>query len=290
MKSNDTKLLDYFNCRGIAVSLVEGKNKLCLNPEYRITSDVSKLVSGKKAEIIAEVRATGKQIGNEIVPNYKILWVATDLETFEDNDPRIGFEACIEAKVYRMLSPEYFAWLRSRVVNAKKLLDKKRIKAETFEELKQRFAEIAKWAEARFGKDELKAAMANENGIKGYILPSEKTYNALKRSDSLDAQSAMFREQLNSRGYAVIWSTVAECHVVFCKDSAVAVPEAEGSAIFTMDEARSVVNIPEAELRTICDVKRVLGGIVEQPVTQQMITQQSLSGDFDSGSDPFAGE
>ena len=250
MKSNDTKLLDYFNCRGIAVSLVEGKNKLCLNPEYRITSDVSKLVSGKKAEIIAEVRATGKQIGNEIVPNYKILWVATDLETFEDNDPRIGFEACIEAKVYRMLSPEYFAWLRSRVVNAKKLLDKKRIKA-------------------RFGKDELKAAMANENGIKGYILPSEKTYNALKRSDSLDAQSAMFREQLNSRGYAVIWSTVAECHVVFCKDSAVAVPEAEGSAIFTMDEARSVVNIPEAELRTICDVKRVLCGIVEQPVTQQ---------------------
>ena len=65
----------------------------------------------------------------------------------------------INDTVYRRLDPEYYAWLRSRMVLAKKAAAAGQLDAAAFEDLRVRFNAIHEWALQRFGEDHLLEAV-----------------------------------------------------------------------------------------------------------------------------------
>ena len=65
----------------------------------------------------------------------------------------------INDTVYRRLDPEYYAWLRSRMVAAKKAATAGHLDAAAFEDLRVRFNAVHEWAVEHFGEDELLAAV-----------------------------------------------------------------------------------------------------------------------------------
>ncbi len=88
--------------------------------------------------------------------------VALEIETRATADSQdTDFE--INGKAYRRLCPEYYAWLRSRMVIAKKKLT-----PETFAALKARFMTVRDLALDLFGEDAIKHAVETFDG-KSYV-------------------------------------------------------------------------------------------------------------------------
>ena len=184
--------LDTLTKHGLGASVQPG-GKLRLEPDWLITDDVRQFVREHREEIVQEITASSAAVGSstEIVPDYHILWVATDLDSFEENDPRYGYELNCEP-VYRMLDGAYYAWLRHRMENAKKAHDTGRMDDETFEVLRARFNVIHTWAVQHIGEDTLRMAVRTTN-VKTYVPPSEATYAAYRQTWD-DAWSA-FRQR-----------------------------------------------------------------------------------------------
>jgi hypothetical protein len=65
----------------------------------------------------------------------------------------------INDTAYRRLDPEYYAWLRSRMVLAKKAATSGQIDAAAFEELRVRFNAVHEWAVQHFGDEKLLTAL-----------------------------------------------------------------------------------------------------------------------------------
>ena len=65
----------------------------------------------------------------------------------------------INDTVYRRLDPEYYAWLRSRMVLAKKAATAGHLDAAAFEDLRIRFNAVHEWAVQHFGEEQLLAAV-----------------------------------------------------------------------------------------------------------------------------------
>ena len=89
------------------------------------------------------------------------LFVSTDLETTQ-------FEWAITSasdveysgKIYRRLDPEYFAWLRSRMLAAQSAFKAGKLPETKWESLKNRFNPLQEYAVQKFGKEHLQQAFS----------------------------------------------------------------------------------------------------------------------------------
>ena len=88
------------------------------------------------------------------------LFVATSLHVWFTGEPdRFARDFQIDDTVYRRLDSEYYAWLRSRMVLAKKDATAGQLDTAAFEDLRVRFNAVHQWAVEHFGEDELLAAV-----------------------------------------------------------------------------------------------------------------------------------
>jgi hypothetical protein len=88
------------------------------------------------------------------------LFVATSLHVWSTGEPDwFARDFQINDTVYRRLDPEYYAWLRSRMVLAKKAATAGHLDAAAFEDLRVRFNAVHEWAVEHFGEDELLATV-----------------------------------------------------------------------------------------------------------------------------------
>ena len=85
--------------------------------------------------------------------------MATSLHVGHGEPDRFARDFQINDTVYRRLDPEYYAWLRSRMVLAKKAATAGQLDAAAFEDLRVRFNAVHEWAVEHFGEDELLAAV-----------------------------------------------------------------------------------------------------------------------------------
>lgn len=266
--------LDTISRQGIAVSIRHG-NVLWLDPQEVVTDDIRQLVRDHRDELIAEIRTSAGQTDSpEITPAYRFLWVATNLESFEEYDPRFGYEVGLDP-VYRMLDAQYYAWLRHRMENARKSHDAGALDTESFGVLRDRFNTIHSWAVAHIGEENLRRAVRTTN-LKRYMPPSDETVDAYHRTwdearranQSRHAahrvsQSARLRQLLSTQGYAGIKSPVLDDLVVFVRDDGVIVPTKWSAKVrFTLDELSLMVGSSVQAVNQIYDIKQVFGGKV----------------------------
>jgi hypothetical protein len=89
-----------------------------------------------------------------------VPWVSTDLQTIHP-EPTWGLapDCEINGRCYRKLDPEYFAWLRSRMVEVKSAHQAGQVEAAAFDELRARFNELQEIAIALFGEKALQNAI-----------------------------------------------------------------------------------------------------------------------------------
>ena len=89
-----------------------------------------------------------------------VLFVATDLSVLNDAYAPIDQdEVSIEGRAYRLLDPEYYAWLRSRMDTAQSACRKGKMPPETFDTLRIRFNAVHDQAIGLFGESALLAAV-----------------------------------------------------------------------------------------------------------------------------------
>lgn len=112
------------------------------------------------------------------------LFVAPDLDHFETPAPVVfADDVVISDRCFRRLDPAYFAWLRHKMVAAKRATDTGRLPSAVFAELRRRFTEIHGWALRRFGEDVLQDAVRtfdprtyeppsiDDDGLPGVLAP-----------------------------------------------------------------------------------------------------------------------
>ncbi len=273
--------LDTLNRRGIRASIRQG-NMIWLDPQYLVTSEIADMVRSHRDDLSSEIRACATSASEdvaEIVPDYHFLWVATDLDSFEEYDPRFGCELSCDP-VYRMLDASYYAWLRHRMENARKAHESGTLDDAAFNTLRERFNIIHTWAVRHIGEDALRMAIRTTN-LKSYVPPSDQTFAAYRKTwdDAWDAyerrravschpakpsdQAGKLQHLLDTRGYAGIRSGIIDDIVVFVRDDSVVVPPKWSSkVIFTMDELTLMVGSSPEAVKQIHEVKRVFGGKV----------------------------
>ena len=89
-----------------------------------------------------------------------VPWVSTDLRILRP-DPtwRLAPDCTVDARCYRKLDPEYFAWLRSRMLEVRAAHKAGRVSQAAFDELRRRFNELQEIAIALFGEMTLQNAL-----------------------------------------------------------------------------------------------------------------------------------
>ena len=88
------------------------------------------------------------------------LFVSTSLATWTTTAPeQFARDFQIDDTVYRRLDPEYYAWLRSRMVIAKKTATAGHLPSAAFEDLRLRFNSVHDWAVHHFGEAPLLAVL-----------------------------------------------------------------------------------------------------------------------------------
>lgn len=270
---------------------IQPDGRIRLEPDWLITDSIRQMVRERREELIREIteNAAPGDPSVEVVPDYHLLWVATDLDSFEEFDPRFGYEVGGDP-VYRMLDAPYYAWLRHRMENVRKAYESGRLNDADFETLRTRFNTIHSWAVRHIGEDALRRAVRTTN-MKSYVPPSDQTFAAYRKTwdDAWEAyqqnqvarsrtpqpsdQARKLQHLLDTQGYAGIRSSIVEDIVVFVRDDSVVVPAKwTGNVRFTMDELRLMVGSTPEAVKQICEVKRVFGGKV-----------------VPTGDDPFAG-
>ncbi len=99
------------------------------------------------------------------------LFVSTSLATWTTANPKqFARDFQINDTVYRRLDPGYYAWLRSRMVVAKKAATAGHLPPAAFEELRVRFNVVHEWAVEQFGESCLLDAI-RELDARGYAPP-----------------------------------------------------------------------------------------------------------------------
>lgn len=115
-----------------------------------------------------------------------VLYVATSLETWETCTPEPDQDAICEPCGFRRLDPEYYAWLRSRMVLAQKRYQAGRLPARQYDELRARFNAVHVWAVERFGEPVLLEAVRSIDP-RAYRPPTVKDAEEADSSDVVEA-------------------------------------------------------------------------------------------------------
>lgn len=268
--------VDTISRMGILATVRHG-NVVWLDPQELVTDEIRHLVREHRDELIAEIRSSAGQMApatREITPAYRFLWVATNLESFEEYDPRFGYEVGRDP-VYRMLDAQYYAWLRHRMENVRKSHEAGGLDAESFDILRDRFNTIHNWAVAHIGEENLRRAVRTTN-LKRYVPPSDETIAAYHRTwdeartanqarhvAHRASRSARLGQLLSTQGYAGIKSPVLDDLVVFVRDGGVIVPmKWSAKARFTLDELSLMIGSSVDAVKQIYDIKQVFGGKV----------------------------
>lgn len=272
--------IDSLTIRGIRAS-IQPDGRIRLEPDWLITDSIRQIVREHREELVREIteNATPGDPNEQIVPAYSILMVATDLDSWEADDPRFGYEIGGDP-VYRMLDASYYAWLRHRMENARKSHDAGRLDAEAYNLLRERFNIIHDWAVRHIGEEALRRAIRTTN-VKSYVPPSEQTFASYRKTwdDAWDAyqqsraahnrpaepsdQASRLQHLLDTQGYAGIRSSIIEDIVVFVRDDSVVVPAKWSDKVrFTMDELSLMIGYAPEAVKQIHEVKRVFGGKV----------------------------
>jgi hypothetical protein len=88
------------------------------------------------------------------------LFVSSALDTWATVNPEwFARDVQINDTVYRRIDPEYYAWLRSRMVVAKNVAATGKLDAAAFEDLRVRFNAVHEWAIEHFGEERLLEAV-----------------------------------------------------------------------------------------------------------------------------------
>ena len=88
------------------------------------------------------------------------LFVSTALDKwFTEHAAAFARDMQIDDIAYRRLDPEYYAWLRSRMMLAKSAASAGQIGIDAFDELRHRFNAIHQWAVDHFGEQALIASV-----------------------------------------------------------------------------------------------------------------------------------
>ena len=272
--------LEVLNRRGIRASIRQG-NLLWLDPQYMVTPDIAETLRSHKDETVAEIRGCAADASDdllEIVPDYHFLMVATNLDSWEADDPRFGYEVMLDT-CYRQMDATYYAWLRHRMENAQSAHKAGNLNDAAFDTLREQFNAIHSWAVIHIGEDVLRTAIRTAN-VKTYVPPSEQTFAAYRKTwdDAWDAyeqgraarqqpapsdQAGKLEHALATRGYAGIQSGIIDDIVVFVRDNSVVVPPKWSSKVtYTMEELALMVGSSPEAVKQIHDVKRIFGGKV----------------------------
>jgi hypothetical protein len=90
----------------------------------------------------------------------RALFVSSALEAWATENPEwFARDVQINDTMYRRLDPEYYAWLRSRMVLAKRAATAGKLAAPAFEDLRVRFNAVHEWALEHFGEQRLLEAV-----------------------------------------------------------------------------------------------------------------------------------
>jgi hypothetical protein len=109
-------------------------------------------MSAQPAVVPASSSADGSAHGH--------LFVSTALDTwFTEHAAAFARDVQIDDIAYRRLDPEYYAWLRSRMMLARKAATAGHLDAAAFGALRVRFNVVHEWAVEHLGEDELLAAV-----------------------------------------------------------------------------------------------------------------------------------
>ncbi|MHB1002167.1 MAG: hypothetical protein ACYC27_23245 [Armatimonadota bacterium] len=294
--------LDIFNKKGICVSVYDDKT-LRFDPKELVTDDLIDMARENKAQIIDEIKESAGKLNPdsnplEVAPDYQFLWVATDLTSFEEYDPRFGYELG-RNPVYRMLDAQYYAWLRHRMENVSKVHGNGQISDDEYTVLRERFNAIHNWAITRIGEQTLRQMMRTTD-VTRYIPPCDETLDAyhrtwaearkvykakLSNANHNDPQVEKLRNLLSTQGYAVIKSPVVNDIIIFVRDDSVVIPTKWSHKVkYTMDELILMIGLPADTVKQIFDVKQLFGGKViknneGQPIvaadnsTEQTVTE-----------------
>ncbi|MCL4500059.1 MAG: hypothetical protein M1335_07475 [Chloroflexi bacterium] len=259
---------------------IQPDGKLRLEPDWLITDDIRRLVGEHRDELVREIMASSAvaDSSREIAPDYHLLMVATNLDSWEADDPRFGYEVMLDV-CYRQLDAAYYAWLRHRMENARNAHDAGCLDDAAFNSIRERFNTIHTWAVQHIGEDALRRALRTTN-VKSYVGPSEHTFAAYRKSwdaawneyqrrqaarspPEQSDQAAMLEHMLAARGYAGIRSSIIGDIVVLVRDDSVAVPAMwADKARFTMDELSLMIGSAPGMVKQIHEVKRTFGGKV----------------------------
>ena len=88
------------------------------------------------------------------------LYVATNLDSWKPTQQDLlARDVRVNGVCFRRLDPEYYAWLRHKMLLAEKAVESGRIPLLAFESLLVRFNEIHIWAGNLFGRETLAGAM-----------------------------------------------------------------------------------------------------------------------------------
>ena len=88
------------------------------------------------------------------------MWVSTDLKMWWPRDPTFIARDCqVDDRYFRRLDPEYFAWLRYRVLTVSAAVASGRVAADAFEELRSAFYAVQALALDTFGEAVLREAL-----------------------------------------------------------------------------------------------------------------------------------
>ena len=103
-------------------------------------------------------------------------WVSTDLRILRPEPAwRLAPDFAMDARCYRKLDPEYFAWLRSRMLEVSAAHKAGRVSQAAFDELRRRFNELQESAIALFGETALQDAIR----ASGFQVPPTGSRRAL---------------------------------------------------------------------------------------------------------------
>jgi len=108
------------------------------------------------------------------------LWYATDLSRWEDATAQITTDQdmVLHGKAYRRLTPEYYAWLRSRMTHAQEKHRRGLLPAAVYDQLRARFNVMQDDAIQRYGEATLLAVLESLD-MQGYEPPSAQATSRL---------------------------------------------------------------------------------------------------------------
>jgi len=144
----------------------------------------------------------------------EVLFVATDLESRHLECGEGGNRDIEhEEKIYRRLDPEYFAWLRSRMVAAGNAHKAGKLSDNRWNLLRERFNRIQKLAIEEFGEDALQKAVRGMNPRtyqvpaihqkKDWIYPAEEAWKCKQPVTSRAvAKVDAIRDEAMARGWS----------------------------------------------------------------------------------------